>query len=161
MTEQIEKWEKIKGYNGRYLISNTGRVLSTDRHTILKLKDSARYLKVNLRKYHSRKTKTYLVHRLVAEHFLSNYREDLTVNHIDGNRNNNNSDNLEMISSISNIYDYSFRNANYGVYKTKYDTYNARFQINGKRRNLGCFRTFDEAQSAYDKEHKKHYGEHQ
>ena len=46
---------------------------------------------------------TYPVHRLVARVFLSDtYKPDLTVNHKDGNRFNNNIDNLEWVTQSEN-----------------------------------------------------------
>ena len=43
-----------------------------------------------------------LVHRLVASCFLTNYSEDLQVNHLDGNKKNNNIKNLEMCTCSDN-----------------------------------------------------------
>ena len=42
------------------------------------------------------------VHRLVAKAFCENYSENLSVNHIDGNKQNNNAANLECISLADN-----------------------------------------------------------
>lgn len=45
----------------------------------------------------------FYVHRLVAEVYLKDFKEGLTVNHIDGNKLNNNVSNLECISVAENI----------------------------------------------------------
>lgn len=63
------------------------------------------------------KNKTFLVARLVAFTFYNEdiKNRDLTVNHIDGNRFNNNIENLELISLKKNIQ-HGFRT---GLYHTK------------------------------------------
>lgn len=46
--------------------------------------------------------KRVYLHRLIAKAFLSTFTESLSVNHIDGNKLNNNADNLEMLSLSDN-----------------------------------------------------------
>jgi hypothetical protein len=45
----------------------------------------------------------YSIHRLVAFKFLKNYKEGLEVNHIDGNKKNNNYKNLEWVTHKENV----------------------------------------------------------
>ena len=47
--------------------------------------------------------KKFSVHRLVAQHFLPDWNPGLEVNHIDGNRDNNRADNLEMCTHQRNM----------------------------------------------------------
>lgn len=96
-----EEWKDIKGFEGVYMISNYGRVLSLPRHgshttepiirSISLTKDG--YQKVRL--LHCGKDTTARIHRLVAEAFVDNPDGKETVNHIDGNKENNRADNLE------------------------------------------------------------------
>lgn len=62
---------------------------------------SAKYFRVKLLN-DNLKVKTVLVHRLVAITYLG-YQEDLEVNHIDGNKLNNNLNNLEWVTRSENL----------------------------------------------------------
>lgn len=111
MSNADEIWKPIKGYEGLYEISNLGRVKSLDRIVNCGLKnqktriikgkilkahpDKEGYLIVSLTK--NQKEMTKRIHKLVAEAFLT------VVNHIDGNRKNNNIDNLEFCTQQHNI----------------------------------------------------------
>lgn len=102
-----EKWKVIKGFQ-KYKISNYGRVLSLDfaRSGEEKLLNPAQfkrgYLQVCLAD-NGRKEK-YLVHRLVAEAFISNPDpENLSqVRHKDNDLTNNKVENLEWSEMVCN-----------------------------------------------------------
>ena len=68
---QEEIWKPIKGYEEKYLISNTGRIRNkkTSRTTEGRLGNHG-YKRVSFRK--EGKIKEYLIHRLVAETFIEN-----------------------------------------------------------------------------------------
>jgi hypothetical protein len=101
-----EVWKDIDGYEGLYQISNYGNVktLSYQRTGIPKILsprfDGGGYVRVAL--YKNGVAKTYSVHRLVAKHFIENPFNCEEVNHIDGNKTNNNVDNLEWVTSKEN-----------------------------------------------------------
>lgn len=97
----------IPEYEGRYAISDDGRVWSYPKATNYK---SGRWMKtsVNARGYcnivlrKDGKKKTYLVHRLIAELFCNKPEGCNEVNHIDGDKTNNHPDNLEWVTSSEN-----------------------------------------------------------
>lgn len=100
-----EIWKDIKGYEGIYQISSFGRVISLNFNQkkskgFLKVILNRRYPYVDLSKNNIVKHKS--IHRLVAEAFLENKEEKPTVNHKDGNRLNNNLDNLEWATYSEN-----------------------------------------------------------
>ena len=110
-----ENWRKIPGSEGYYEVSSIGRVRSTVRSLIDKNGKKASfpskilrvgsgktspYLVVNL-SMHNVATK-YMVHRLVAMSFLSNWDSECEINHIDGNVYNNCVCNLEMCTRKEN-----------------------------------------------------------
>lgn len=114
-------WKSIQGYEGYYEVSDTGLVRSLDRIVpdsklgTKKLKgkmmkqsssrgrDESGYYVVNLRRDHTMNVSQ--VHRLVAEAFIPNPDNLPTVNHKDGNKQNNSVANLEWASySENNIH---------------------------------------------------------
>lgn len=97
-----EIWKDIPDYEGLYMVSNLGRVKSLKRNTaherIMCLKkDKGGYLYVGLSKNGIVNYKK--VHRLVAQAFIPNLENKYSVNHIDGNKQNNRLDNLEWATA--------------------------------------------------------------
>jgi len=98
---------EIKGYDGKYLVDESGSVYSTkynntDEIQVLKprVNDRGR-LYVNLCR--DGKSKSCKIHRIVAETYLEGYEEGLEVNHKDGNKLNNHFSNLEWASRVENL----------------------------------------------------------
>ena len=99
----MEIYKIIKGYNDRYLISNFGNVISCDFEKVKnlsKLKHKHGYLFVRLSENNIAKTK--LIHRLVAEAFIDNPNKLNQVDHINEDKSNNNSNNLQWINCKNN-----------------------------------------------------------
>lgn len=104
-----EVWKDINGYNGHYQISNHGNVRSfkNSRHGISekskllstpKLKNG--YNCVGLS--NNGKVTTKYIHHLVADAFIPNPKCKPQINHIDGNKENNNVSNLEWVTVSEN-----------------------------------------------------------
>jgi len=91
--------EEITFYKKNYWISNKGR-FKNDRGKIMELKNHRHYIQVSFR--NKEKKKTYQLHRLVAQLFVPNFENKPIVNHIDGNKDNNCSDNLEWVTKSEN-----------------------------------------------------------
>lgn len=104
----VEEWRDIKGYEGKYQVSNTGKVRSLNyNHTPNKIKELSQktdkygYKTIQLHDNGLRKHIT--VHRLVANEFIANSDNKPQVNHIDANKENNNINNLEWATNKENI----------------------------------------------------------
>ena len=117
-----EIWKPINGYEGIYEVSSFSNVRSLDRIIKVKFGRSVNYtdqklkgriLKQNHTTYgyayvalaKNGKSKTTLVHRLVANAFIDNPENLPCVNHKDENQRNNNVSNLEWCSyEYNNTY---------------------------------------------------------
>lgn len=101
MNEQWHILDFEKGYEN-FSVSNTGKIKNTRTNTILKADISNMgYCRVNLYNKITKKQKKFAIHRLVALYFV-NGDTSLVVNHIDGNKKNNNYLNLEWVTSGEN-----------------------------------------------------------
>jgi hypothetical protein len=109
-----EVWKDIVGYEGSYQISNKGRVKSLKR--IIYRSDGVKQSYGGLLKTQYKSKRGYMIsslckngksqkskiHRLIAIHFIPNPDNKPKINHIDGNKLNNNLDNLEWCTDMEN-----------------------------------------------------------
>lgn len=125
-----EEWRDIEGYEGLYMVSNFGRVVSFQgcNPRIMKLGMTHKgYQCVGLQK--EKQHKTCVVHRLVAKAFIPNSDNLPQVNHKDECKTNNRVDNLEWCTDKYNH--------NYGTYIERQRNFQQRntpvlmFDLNG------------------------------
>ena len=108
--------------NGLYEVSNFGNVRSLNYNREKRIKilktglDGWGYLYVALTK--NKKARNKKIHRLVAENFIPNNNKFEQVNHIDGNKKNNNVNNLEWCNRQHNMQE-AFRLGLVGRPKSK------------------------------------------
>lgn len=110
-----EEWKDIFGYEQLYQISNFGNVYSIGGIVYYLPRGGKRiskscylstrpfddgYCRVSLKK--EGKQRMFLIHRLVAIHFIHNPINKPQVNHIDGNKSNNKYWNLEWSTKLEN-----------------------------------------------------------
>lgn len=104
-----ESWRDIPGSDGRYQVSDLGRVRSMRLLTPCPATGTG-YLAVTLTGQ-----VRVAVHVLVASAFLGPRPQGMEVNHIDCNRTNNRPDNLEYVTPSENVR-HSFRSGNQKLY---------------------------------------------
>ena len=133
-----EEWRDVVGYEGLYMVSSFGRVISLQREVrngisskkivpfALKTptlcyttKNYKRYI-VTLSK--NRKKKTFLLHRIVADSFIENKNNYPEIDHIDGNPLNNIVSNLRRCNRQMNMNNPISRHRNSMSKKGKYNT---------------------------------------
>lgn len=164
-------WRDVPGYEGYYQVSNTGIVRSLDRWVIYKngrkqlykgkIIDGSNingYKQITLSK--NGKQKRFFIHQVVAMVFLDHKPNGhtLVVDHIDGDKSNDNVDNLRIVTSRDNITtcfrkDRDSLTSEYvGVYfdkaKGKWAT---QICFDGKQIHLGYFLDEKKASDTYQK----------
>lgn len=106
-----EMWRPCPGYETSYEVSSLGSVRSIDRiagkrRGVVKSKILKPYINrrgyLEVRLFAQSSSLPRVVHRLVAKAFIDNPNSLPQVNHIDGNKFNNVSDNLEWMNNSEN-----------------------------------------------------------
>lgn len=160
----MEIWKDIEGFEGRYQVSNLGRIKSLAWEgtmpngckrvygdKILKPRiDKFGYTKVCLRK--DNKDFEIKIHRLVYEAF--NGKTSLQIDHINNIKNDNVLSNLQALTQRDNLKKYHLstnKSSKFiGVsYREKYNYWDANIWKNKKPHYLGRFKTEIEAANAY------------
>lgn len=117
----MENWKQITGFEGRYSISDQGRIKSYFFTNYLHCADNGNgYKFIYLHK--NGIGKRFYVHRLVAIEFIPNPENKPQVNHKDCNKANNFADNLEWVTIEENrchaVYNKRFHSTPYQKLQT-------------------------------------------
>ncbi len=157
-------WKNITGYENSYQISSEGEVKSLKRKGCKKDKilksslDGSGYLNVNLSL--KGKTKSFHIHKLVAQEFLNHKAGgyDFIIDHKDNNKLNNKQSNLQIITVRKNTSkDQNKRDSKFvGVsWNKRREKWMASIRIKGKLKYLGYFENELNASKAYQDELEK------
>lgn len=96
----MEEWKPIQSLPG-YSISNKGRVMKDSTGELMVLSHNNGYVRITISRH---------IHRLVAEAFLDKPdSKRCWVDHIDGNKANNDVDNLRWVTPSENAFAYGYK----------------------------------------------------
>ncbi len=101
--KSAEQWKEIEGTNGKYIVSNDGKVATLRKRkkllTLTKQKTGYLYamIEINGKQVNKR------VNRLVASAFVNNPDNLPIVNHLDGCKTNNHAENLQWVNNSQNM----------------------------------------------------------
>ena len=111
--EQGEEWRPAPGHEGKYEVSNLGRVRSIDHYVsreyanalhhgkmLKQYTDKLGYKHVSM--WNEEKMKRVAVHQLVAHAFVDGWFDGAVPNHLDENPSNNRADNLSWVTQREN-----------------------------------------------------------
>lgn len=118
---EIKKSVNIDEYKDYYWITNFGRCLSKKTSKELKLHINDGYYKVNLYDI-NHDNKKFRIHHLVYITFKNDYDNKNIIDHIDGNKLNNNLNNLRCTSQSNNIKN-AYKNNDKMYQKNKIEIY--------------------------------------
>lgn len=96
----------------------------------------------------------YMAHRIIYEIHFGPIPEGCQIDHIDGNKSNNNLENLRLASRTENSYNRDKNKNNSSGYKgvhfcNRDKRYKAQIALEKKRKHLGSFKSAEEAYEAY------------
>ena len=132
----------------KYKVNKNGTVINTIKNVEVaqRLNKSNGYIYVDM--WIDKKQTTHSVHRLVAKEYLSPVAGCNIVDHIDGDKTNNNVDNLRYVTQRDNMRyhfgDFDMSN----IYRTKA----GRYRVRTSKKHYGVFDTIAEAKKVRDNE---------
>ena len=149
-----EEWRPVPGYEGKYDVSNMGRVRSyisrSKKHPSPHGVDNASrgYKQVTL----SQPRKTIKVHRLVMLAFAG--KSSLVIDHVNSDKTDNRLENLEYVTPAENSKRYHRKNRETGASfkaRSKTKPWQCQVNLNGKVHCLGYYRTKQECWAVKNK----------
>lgn len=148
--QEAEVWREMRIWGNDYLVSSHGRLRrkGNDKCRAFSV-DKYGYYKITL-SMGRKNRKSYRVHKLIALAFLGD-PNGLHVNHIDGNKKNNNINNLEYVTNRENVAHGMIRRGKIvgAIYCKRSQKWISNLNVDGKLKRLGTFDTAEDAQSAF------------
>jgi len=144
-------YKQIQGYPN-YGISTSGEVINLNTGKVIKQFCSSTNFYWTVTLSNNGKTKTFHVHKLVAINHLNHIPcgHEEVVDHIDGDKNNNHVDNLQLITNRQNLSKGRNRDLPTGVYLSSSNRYTARIRMGNETIYLGTYDTPRMASLAYE-----------
>jgi len=151
-------YKQITGYEGIYWINKNGMIINKHYKLIKLHQNNMGYLMINLHK--DGIVKAFLIHRLIALHFLECNDKSLKfIDHINGNILDNRLENLRYIDASGNSRNKRLKKTTKtgitGVYISGKKFISVIRDESGNKKYLGTFETAQEASDKYKTEYNK------
>ena len=158
----MEIWKDIPNYEGMYQVSNFGnvkslarkklignRLIDVDEKILIPIEHRCGYYWVNLSIKNKRKC--FYIHRLVMLCFIGESK--LQVDHINGNKKDNNIENLRYLTNRENCTAHQIKKQNFKgfTFDKRRNKYIAQIYHNRKHIFLGYYNDSESAKQAYFK----------
>ena len=163
MSEVDWRWIKMcvndieYDYTNMYRIYRDGKVQSVKRKGILKnrfLKEMTHKTGYKYVGLYKDKQSLYLIHRLVACHFIPNPHNFLVIDHKNQEKDDNRIENLRWCSYSTNLRNRTKKRSKHnlprGVHLIPSGKYIVQITINSKTKYLGTYETKEEASDIYE-----------
>ena len=143
----MEETKPVVGYE-TYTVSSSGVVKNKHGHIMSTHAVPGGYRQVQF--HGGGKSKSKLVHRVVAEAFVPNPNNMTEVDHINRNRTDNRAENLRWSTRRDNCLNtYRHDREMYGITIVK-NRYKVRLTFHNKNTTIGLYRTLEDAKNARD-----------
>ena len=143
----MEEWKPVVGYE-LYQVSSTGIIKNKHEHVMSTHAVPGGYLQVQFS--NSGKSKSKLVHCVVAEAFVPNPDNMREVDHINRNRTDNRVENLRWSTRRDNCLNtHRHDREMYGITLVK-NRYKVRLTFHNRNITIGRYRILDDAKKARD-----------
>ena len=174
MLEQVEIWKDVVGYEGYYQVSGYGifrRIRYNCLGEIIFMAYPNGAIGANGYRHFSlghddkKKRTTKQMHRIMVDAFIGSYDKKLDIDHIDGNKLNNNIENLRICTRKQNSYNQKKTKVTTSKYRgvnrrPGYKKWITSIKKDYTRIYIGVFFTEEEAAKAYDEKARELFGEY-
>lgn len=153
----MERYKEIPNTKGRYFASNYGNIKSFTKYenglVLSPRTDKANYQMVNL--WMDGKRKTYRVHILVCLAWVGATPKGKNIDHIDGNKQNNNLENLQWLTARQNVVKAQTlsKKSNFptGISRQPPNSYRAMIRHGKEKYHLGSSKDLSVCVALYEK----------
>lgn len=127
--DEIEEWKDIDGYDGKYQVSDMGRVRNAVKGNVFNSTKKNKWGFLIIGLYKDKISNKIQLHRLVAIMFIDNPDGKECIIHIDGNKMNNKASNLQWFNKFEFKEKYQKKTKKIKITNDLSDKYSKKFEL--------------------------------